>query len=230
MISLKLIRVLATACMAILFAMSAAAQTAKEWRDSLDNLRRAIETSQYSSDLHLKKAAVNIQLHQWEYAIGEYDFVLSREPQNIAALYYRGFVNTQLRRYEQARVDYERLLNIIPNNLEARLGLSYVLQKTGKHIESLQELNLLVEQYPDSAIVYASRAALEKSMHTLDAALLDWEKAISLSPDNTDYLLSKADILIALGRKHEARLCLDAIAKRGVPYGILREWYKRASD
>ncbi len=213
--------------MMMLLPLSAAAQTAKEWRDSLDVLRRQIAQSPYSSDLHLRKAAVNIELGQWEYAADEYGFILGKEPDNLAALYYRAYVNSRLQRYTLALNDYERFLSIAPNNIEARLGLAYVLRKLDKRQDALDQINRLAELFPDSAVVYATRAALEREMNAYDAALLDWEEAIRREPDNTDFMLSKADILILLGRKTAAKTVLDSIASRGIPQGMLREWYKR---
>ena len=39
-------------------------QTQKEWRDSLSVLNRQIMSSEDSSDLYLRKAAVNLELQQ----------------------------------------------------------------------------------------------------------------------------------------------------------------------
>ncbi len=213
--------------MAFLFAMPAFAQSPKEWRDSLDVLKQRIAVSPYSSDLHLKKAAVNIELSQWDYAIDEYSFILDKEPDCIAARYYRAYANNHLRRYDLARTDYEYVLKLVPTNFEARLGLSYTLQQLGRDKEALSQLNQMTLMAPDSAVVWASRAALEKSLNALDAALLDWDEAIRLAPDNTGYMLSKVEILIALGRKQEAKKQLDEIGAKGIPQGMLLKWYAR---
>ena len=48
------------------------AQTPEQWRDSLTVLSKAIVQHPQSIDLRLKKAAVNIELSQWDYAVEEY--------------------------------------------------------------------------------------------------------------------------------------------------------------
>ena len=48
------------------------AQTAQQWRDSLSVLNSLIDRQPRSTDLRLRKAAVNIQLGQWDYAAGAY--------------------------------------------------------------------------------------------------------------------------------------------------------------
>ena len=69
-----------------------------------------------SVDLRLKKAALNLQLEQWQYAKDEYDQVLRSHPDNIAGLYYRAYANQQLGRYNFARLDYENLLKVVPGH------------------------------------------------------------------------------------------------------------------
>ena len=47
------------------------AQTAQQWRDSLAVLGRQIEASPHSVELRLRKAAVNLELGQWDYAAAD---------------------------------------------------------------------------------------------------------------------------------------------------------------
>ena len=89
-------------------------QTQKEWRDSLSVLNRQIMSSEYSSDLYLRKAAVNLELEQWDYAIETYTDILKREPANPAALFYRAYANGKMRRYELAENDYRNFLKVLP--------------------------------------------------------------------------------------------------------------------
>ena len=205
----------------------ASGQEPTAWRDSLTTINQQIATSPYSSDLHLRKAAFNAQLQQWEYAIEEYNLVLQKDATNPAALFYRAYANAHLRRYDLARNDYEPLLRISPDHLKARLGLSHILSKMGKKAEAMDQLNQLAEMHPDSAIVYVARAGLETECQSYDAALYDWDQAIRIEPRNGEYRLSKAELLILLGRKEEARATLDATVRCGIPRGQLRQWYAR---
>lgn len=207
----------------------AKAQSAQQWRDSLSVLNRQIDTSPYSSDLHLRKAAVNLELGQWEYAIEEYDFVLKKEPDNIAALFYRAYANVNMRRFEQARDDYEAVLQRASYNMEARLGLAYVYTKLNRPGEAMDEINKTVEMFPDSATAYAARAVMEREQKAYAAALYDWEQAARLCPGNIDYKISQVDILLLMNNKREARSILDKMVREGTPRGLLREWYEKCS-
>ncbi len=214
--------------MVALSACAATAQTTLQWSDSLNTLRREIARSPYSTDLHLRKAAVNMELGQWDYATEEYDLVLEKEPNNPAALFFRAFAHNKMRRYGLAEADYRALLRITPYNLEARIGLSNTLIMRDKQAEALDEMNRMVEMFPDSAVAYASRASLERDMGALAASLDDWEEAVRRSPSDADLLLSLADVQLRMGRKSDAKATLDRIVELGTPRGVLREWYEKA--
>lgn len=214
----------------VLFAVAtlqSAAQAQEQWRDSLTALNRQIATQPWSTDLHLRKAAANLQLKQWEYAIEEYKEVLQHEPRNPAALFYRAYANTHLRRFDLARNDLNDLLILVPRHFEGRLSLAVVLQQLGRKQDALDQLNQTVEQHPDSAVAYAARANIERDMKHDDAALYDWQRAEELSPRDPTYVVSHVDLLLVLERRKEARRVLDAAVSRGIPKGMLLEWYEK---
>lgn len=199
----------------------------QRWRDSLTVLNRQIAESQWSTDLHLRKATANLELKQWEYAIEEYAQVLQHEPRNPAALFYRAYANTHLRRFDLARNDLNDLLIMFPSHFEGRLSLAVVLQQQGHHQDALDQLNQAIEQHADSAVAYAARANLERVMKQDESALYDWQRAEELSPRDPIYVVSHVDLLLVLERREEARRVLDAAVRRGIPRGMLQEWYQK---
>ena len=206
------------------------AMAQENWRDSLTVLNKQIAQSSWSTDLHLRKANANLQLKQWQYAIDEYSLVLQREPHNPAALFYRAYANTHLRRFELSRADLLDLLAFVPRHFEARLSLAVVLQQLGRKQEALDQLNQTIQQHADSAVAYAARANLERDMKQDEVALYDWQRAEELSPRDVTYVVSHVDLLLVLGRKTEARRVLDAAVKRGIPRGMLAEWYGKVKS
>lgn len=203
-------------------------QTQKEWRDSLSVLNRQIMTSEYSSDLYLRKAAVNLELEQWDYAIETYSDILKREPVNPAALFYRAYANGKMRRYELAANDYRKFLKVAPENVDGMLALAYICIKQGNNKEAMDNYNRIIEIFPDHSVAYASRASLETTEKFYDAALMDWDKAIEYAPQNIEFLVSKADLLIRMNRKSDARRTLDQAVSKGAIRGQLRDLYDRA--
>ena len=207
---------------------------AQEDRKALrDSLKLAMEQLSYhpdSVDLRLRKAAWNMQLGEWQYAKDEYDWVINHHPDNLAARYYRAYANTQLRRYNFARLDYETVLRVVPGNFDARLGLALLNQKDHHYTEAMDGVNMLVSTYPDSATAWAARAGIEKERDMKELAAYDYGEALRRQPDNRDWLLARADLLIALRRYDEARKDLDRLIVLGVSRGQLRDMYRQAKE
>ena len=206
---------------------TAGAQTRQEWRDSLETLSACLKKDPNNIDLRLRKAEADIQLERWDYALAEYGGILRADDKNLAALYFRAYVHGKLRHYAEAKADYAAFLAIEPLHLEARLGLAHVLQKMGRKSDTIDELNHIVQMFPDSADAYAARAAYETEMQQYDVAVYDWGEAVLRRPEHADYTVSMVDVLLRLGRKREAREALDALVSKGTPRGVLKEWYDR---
>jgi len=206
---------------------TAGAQTRQEWRDSLETLSSTLKSDPMNIDLRLRKAEADIQLERWDYALAEYERILRTDDRNLAALFFRAYVYERQKHYAQAKADYDAFLTIQPLHLEARLGLAHVLQKMGRKTDAMDELNRIVQMFPDSAEAYATRAAYEMQRQLWDVAVYDWEQAIRLCPQNEDYVISKVDALLRLHRRGEAKECLDRLVRQGTPHASLKEWYDR---
>ncbi len=207
--------------------LSCSAGFAQNWRDSLNAINQMIATTAWSTDLHLRKAAFNLELKQWQYAVDEYSQILQKDRTNPAALFFRAYANGHLRRYDLARKDYQDLLAIVPRHFEAGLSLAYVMQQQGKKTEALEQLNQVVELHSDSAVAYVSRANLERELELWDAALYDYQEAVRLQPHDVNHVAAQVDLLLTLQRRKEARNILDDAIKRGIPRGLLQEWYHK---
>ena len=208
-------------------AVCAQAQTPQQWRDSVSVLMEQIRLHPNDIELRLKKAEANINLEQWDYAISEYGDVLRLDEKNLAALYFRAYCHSRQQHYDLAKVDYDAFLAIEPVHLEARLGLAHVLQKMGRKQDTIDELNRIVQMFPDSADAYAARAAYETEQQQWDVAYYDWDEAVRRRPENVDFAISKVDVLLQLGRRGEAKECLDKLVRQGTPRGSLKEWYDK---
>lgn len=203
---------------------------AQETAQLREQLRMASDILAYypdSIDLRLRKASWNMQLSEWQYAKEEYDKVLSKDPANIAALYYRAYCNDRLNRYHFARLDYNNLLTIVPGNFEATLGLALLNEKDHHYTEAMDGINQLLAAHPDSAVAWAARAGMEYDRGMFELAEYDYTEAIKRDSTNSDYLLNRADIRIRLGKKKAAKEDLDMMVSLGTPRIALKEWYTK---
>ena len=226
----------------LLFVASVNAQTQQELRDSLSMINRLIEQHPNAYKLKLRKAALNIEFGEWEYALDEYNKVLEIVPDNPTALYYRGYVYQHLRRLADARRDYERLLLIDPQNEHALMGLILTNLEDNRITEAFDGANRMVEMFPSSAQAYAVRAEVERHENMMSPALEDIRKAIEIEDvevqkkypvtvddDITAYQLTAFELYMQQKDHKAARGCLDYLIKNGVPRAYLNSYYKRLS-
>lgn len=214
-------------CLAAAVAAYAQTSGTNPLRDSLREASEALAYHPDSIDLRLRKARWNMELEDWQKAKDEYDFVLGKQPANIAALYYRAYCNDRLHRYNFARLDYQNLLTIVPGNFEARLGLALLNEEDKHYTEALDGINELVDAYPDSAVAWAARAGIEMERGMTELAEYDYGEALKRDPGNKDYLLTRAELRIRLGHMDEARRDLDALVASGTPKAALKDWFDR---
>ena len=132
-----------------------------------------------------------------------------------------------MRRYELAENDYRNFLKVAPENVDGMLALAYICIKRGNNKEAMDNYNRIIEIFPDHSVAYASRALLESEDGFLDAALMDWDKAIEYDSKNIDYIVSKADLLIRMNRKSDARRMLDEAVRKGAPRGQLQDMFNK---
>lgn len=226
----------------LLFVASVNAQTQQELRDSLSMINRLIEQHPMAYKLKLRKAALNIEFGEWEYALDEYTKVLEIVPDNPTALYYRGFVYQHLRRFADARRDYERLLLIEPQNEHAMMGLVLTNLEDNHITEAFDGANRMVEMFPSSAQAYAVRAEVERHENMISPALEDIRKAIEIEDvevqkkypvtvddDITAYQLTAFELYMQQKDHKAARGCLDYLIKNGVPRAYLNNYFTRLS-
>ena len=196
-----LIMAMSSVCACHVAAQTSWPDSLVSWRDSLAFLNEQIRVQPTSTDLRLRKAAVNIELGQWEYAIDEYGRVLELDPKSLAAHFFRAYAHGQLRHFDQARSDYEAVLSVVPRHFEAQLGLAMTFRSMGKRTETLDRLNLLVEQHPDSALSWAARADYETELQQLEPALYDWDEALRRDPQNVSFQASRKEVVRRIRRR-----------------------------
>lgn len=212
-------------CFCLLTAIAANAQD--ELCDSLVKASRQLSFHPDSVDLRLKKAGWNIELQQWQYALDEYNTILKHDPSNLTALYFRAYVNQKLGRYKFARIDYNNVLKIVPGNFDAQLGLVLLNEKDKHFTDAIDGINRLVNQFPDSAITYAIRAGIELNRGLLELAEYDYTEALKRDADNTDYLLSRANVRIRLKKDKDALKDLRHLQRLGIPKVSLKDMYDK---
>lgn len=225
----------------LLFVVSSNAQTQQELRDSITMISQLIDEHPKAVKLRLRKAALNIAMGQWQYALDGYNEVLDMMPSNLTALYYRGFVYQHMKRYAFARADYEKILKVEPLHQNALTGLILTNLYDHHNTEAFDGANRLVSLFPDSPQAYAVRSEVESAFDLIDLAIDDMEKAVALETPNvsgevtmdddiSSYQISLFSLYIKKGERKKASRCLNYLSEHGIAKAYLSDYYIQLSD
>ena len=106
--------------------------------------------------------------------------------------------------YESAREILQSLVELAPDDAEYHYGLSYTLDKLGRHDEALPERQKALELAPDNAKYHYGLGYTLDELGRHDEALSERQKALELAPDNAKYQYGLGYTLDELGRHDEA--------------------------
>lgn len=164
----------------------------------------ALEIDKTSLPLLMLRANLLLQIDSVQSAIDCYNKIEKVMPDNRDILFFRAYAYTIQQKYDKAKKDYIALLAKTPNDTAARLGLALLYHKEGSSNECAMLFECMLEEQPMNDEIYAARCNVEIENKQYELALFDIEKAIEIAPRKAEYHSTKADILVALGRKKAA--------------------------
>ncbi len=88
--------------------------------------------------------------------------------------------------YKAALEMYERLIRIEDRNSRAHNFHAMVLMNTGNVQQALAEIQKVCEEFPQDALAFSSRGAIEAQMGNFSAAIESLQEAVRLKPDFAD--------------------------------------------
>lgn len=128
---------------------------------------------------------------------------------------------------EKTEATLRALLRLDPRNAEARSLLARSLYLRGAHDEAMLHLSHVLVRDPDEQTALAVRAELHEHDGNRRAALTDLEHLIRLRPGDLKLQVHRAELLIDLGERTEARRRLDQLRSAGADAAELLPLYHR---
>ncbi len=169
-------------------------------------------------------ASDQIRAGENEMALETLDRVLAINPQSWTGWHQRGMALISLGREEEAIAAYEKALQIDPSNPDVHYNLAVALHSTGKAKESLPHYQSSWVSRKDQYeyLVLFGNAAAEALQ--IEKAREMFEKAIFREPLNPRAHVSKAKLLIFLGKTEEARKCLETALSLDPQFGEAKKY------
>ncbi len=208
-------------------------------------LSRAIASGADDQYSHFLRGLAAAKLGKHQNAIKDFSVVAGLDPENVAALIWRGQSFEGLGSYWQAIRDYRQALNLNSHDAQAAAEL-YLYQgraysRLGDYPQALAALTKAIELGRQGPQVYLQRALLQDRLGHYPEALADYDQALRKDPEMAEALLNRAIIRVKLQHYEEAIPDLNravalapqnsqAYYQRGLAQAHLGNYQKAASD
>jgi|GEM_PF-3061969 len=191
-----------------LFSEAKAEQDEMAWQDSIDTLN-AIEGEDAKSVPVLTHLGIAYsELEEYLVAVSFFDQALDVSPANERLMYSRGYRYKKLKKYDLALQDMMASLNIVDSYWETYDQLHQIHGAMGNHMAAINYATLGMK-YREDDYFFDSRGWTYIDNNNPEMALHDFNKAISLKPENGDLWSGKARSLSNLGRYEEALIAIN---------------------
>lgn len=201
--------------------------TAKEYRDALENIEKAIKAdstyydayknklvlnmvlgqSGSKDDLHdkmraekliekqirqnpgdksliIKRGELRLLMNDFEGAIQDGLYVLKTSATNYDGYDLISATYQKMGQWSKAIPYLKKMIELQPDNTHVSYNLAISYQNVNQLETAIQLLDKIIDRYPNTASFYLSRANLKISKGDMLAAKADYDKSISVDPDN----------------------------------------------
>lgn len=156
------------------------------------------------------------EIGSFEEAVRLWDRLLAIAPDNVEAMFNKGYALIKLQRHQEALAISQKVLELEPGHKEAAFNYGTSTLYVGKPPEAILKLEPLLQQYPEYPPLLAVLTLLYLLSGQREKAVLTNSKLRELNYAVTDYAKARADALIKLGKEGLARKLLDECAAIGM--------------
>jgi GT2 family glycosyltransferase/Tfp pilus assembly protein PilF/SAM-dependent methyltransferase len=169
-----------------------------------------------------------IELGRVEDALKIYVSILTTHPQDIETLMATGQICVAMEQLDDAKIFFKRVLDIEPWNTDARQNLDILKKPKSVDLETespneiylkiqemmpslkpekaIGQLEKLVESFPDFALAHNDLGVLYYNTGDKERALLCYQKAMDIEPENITFQKNLADFLYVVSGQIEEAL------------------------
>ena len=183
--------------------------------DALSQVNQVLLEQSGRMDALRLMAIINFHKANLDAAWDDFHDLLGSGQYRMDALYYLG-------RISDYRSEYDRAIRFYSEVREGSYALPSQQRAAALRIHekddlkgAMQQLDAFAKVSPSNAVaVLVAKAQLLASIEEYEEALGLYDKALSFNPDNESAALSRAEVLVRMGRLDDALDAFDAAAKR----------------
>ncbi|MCC6932175.1 MAG: tetratricopeptide repeat protein [Deltaproteobacteria bacterium] len=163
------------------------------------------------AETRMKIALIKLDSQDYDGAIVDLKLLLAKAPDIAALHYYLALAYAGQKHNDLAMQELDK----IPVNAEiygqAKLYQLYLHEQNKNYLQAKQVLEQLIAQKPDNSKLWVHKAAIEKELKDIPAAINSIRKALELEPTNDSLLFSLAIYLDQNGQDAESWQMLEKI-------------------
>lgn len=198
----------------------------KQYAAGIKDFDQALKIDSKYIDAHNNKGFALMSLEKYPEAVAEFSAAIALDAKYVNAWNNRGQAYLKSQQAEKAIADFSEAIELTPGNLTylAARADAYALAGKTKEAEAdreranwltgLARLTQQAQQNPKQASVWIARGRHLLSSGELKPALADFQRAVTVAPDNVEAHCGCAASLLALGQIDESIAeCNAALAK-----------------
>ena len=150
------------------------------------------------------RATLHAALGQYEFALADFDVLLSHDLKNHIWIVERAVCLAQTGRSDEAITILSQAAQAEPADFSAPYNLSKVLLSQRSFDDACRSIQVALTRAPHNAMIHSQHAAILAEMGEFAQALAAHDRAVSLDPRSADALCNRAVLLTDLGRFEDA--------------------------
>ena len=116
---------------------------------------------------------------------------------NVNSFLHRGILYVEIKRYDQATCDFQQAVRLNPRLSAAHVNLGVIEMKHNHNIHlAIKRFNVALRMDPTYIRAVICRAEASEKVNDINAAILDYTRAIHMKPDSTDLRMTRGRLLL----------------------------------
>jgi len=166
-----------------------------DFQKALEVLDEAYALQPANPAVLLLRASMYQELKQEDKALADVDEVLKLYPRLPLAMRFRAMLLARSGKFDLAAEQLEELQKAEPEDREVELQLALFYIAEGHSRKAIEKFSAVLEKQPDNAVALRGRGDALLRIGKQAEAIADYEKAITIEPDDTGVLNNLAWVL-----------------------------------
>lgn len=176
-----------------------------------ENLIKTIELAPAHKEARLKLGKVQLLFGEPDAALEQAEVILKDSSQNLEALALKASALIRQKKQEEALAIIDSILKVNPNYTDALSLKALVYTEKENFTQALALIDTAIKSDTKNIVLHLFKIQLDAKTKNIDAVISDYQKLVSLSPDNQEFKISLAKIYSQAGKTKEAEEVLRGL-------------------